>query len=360
MSDTILITGGTGFLGMQSISTLLAEDDGPELLLAVRAADRAGAAERIGELLGKLYDDVPASARRLRGIPAELTSSALGLSSADRREVVTTVDRVVHCAASISFTLPLAEARTINVEGTRSLLDLARDIPGVERVVHVSTAYVAGYGGGRFAESDLDRGQAFRNTYEQTKWEAEALVRAADDLPVVVVRPSIVVGESGSGWTAAFNVIYWPLQAFARGLLQRVPANPDGLVDLVPVDHVADVVLQAALAPDVDGTLHAVAGERALRVRDLVAYACEALDQAPLQLTAPGTLDPDDPAAIFAPYFDVQVAFDDRRTREITGRGAPAAEEFLPALFDYAKTARWGRKPLTRQAARERMAVAAA
>ena len=51
MSDTILITGGTGFLGMETIATLLAEDEGPDLVLAVRAPDREGAEERVRELL---------------------------------------------------------------------------------------------------------------------------------------------------------------------------------------------------------------------------------------------------------------------------------------------------------------------
>ena len=351
MSDTILLTGATGFLGMETIATLLAEDEGPDLLLAVRAADAAGAEERVRELLGRLYDRLPASARRLRGIPAELTAPGLGLSRANRAEVAGRVDRVVHCAASISFTLPLAEARAINVDGTRAVLDLARDIPGLERVVHVSTAYVAGRTAGRFGEEDLDRGQSFRNTYEQTKWEAELVVRDAG-LPAVVVRPSIVVGESGSGWTSAFNVIYWPLQAFVRGLLRSVPADPDGLVDLVGVDHVADLLVHAALAPGMTGTLHAVAGDGALRVRDLVARASELLARPAPRLTPPGAIAAEDPAAVFAPYFDVRVAFDDRRARRALGRSAPASEELLGALLDYAQAARWGKRPLTREAAR--------
>ena len=55
------------------------------------------------------------------------------------QEEVTTV---VHCGASISFDLPLEEARRINVDGTRAVLDLAGRAGA--RVVHVSTAYVAG------------------------------------------------------------------------------------------------------------------------------------------------------------------------------------------------------------------------
>ena len=65
----------------------------------------------------------------------------------------------------------------------------------------------------------------------------------ASDLPLVIARPSIVVGDRYSGWTPAFNVIYWPLRAFARGMLDEVPANPDGVVDVVPVDYVADALV---------------------------------------------------------------------------------------------------------------------
>lgn len=355
MSDTILLTGGTGFLGMELIARLLEDDEGPDLLLAVRAADRAGATERIDELLARLYHDPPAAARRLRAIPAELTAPGLGLAAADRREVLACVDRVVHCAASISFTLPIAEARAINVDGTRAVLDLARELPSLERLVHVSTAYVAGCSTGRFREADLDRGQTFRNTYEQTKLEGELVLRAAQDLPTIVVRPSIVVGESDSGWTSAFNVVYWPLQAFARGLLDELPADPDGVADLVPVDHVTDVLAHAAFAPGVTGTLHAVSGDRALRVHELVDQASALLGRPAPRLVAPGGYGPDEPGAEFAPYFDVQVAFDERRSRASGLEPAAPSATFLPAILDYATTARWGKRPLTRQAAHERL-----
>ena len=53
---------------------------------------------------------------------------------------------------------------------------------GLERFIHVSTAYVAGITEGTFHERQLDAGQEFRNTYEQTKWEAEHVVIDASDL----------------------------------------------------------------------------------------------------------------------------------------------------------------------------------
>jgi nucleoside-diphosphate-sugar epimerase len=357
VNDAILLTGGTGFLGMELIARLLDHDDGGDILLPVRAPDRQGAQARVEELLGRLYETPPESAQRLRPMPADLASPGLGLSGFDRSIVRRSATRVVHCAASISFTLPLATARAINVEGTRRILDLARELETLDRVVHVSTAYVAGRGGGRFAETDLARGQRFRNTYERSKYEAELMARESE-LPTVEVRPSIVVGESDSGWTPAFNVVYWPLQAFSRGLLAEVPADPDGLVDMVPVDRVADVLEAATLAPEASGTYHAVAGERAITVAELVALTCESFERPAPRFTLPGTGDGESVGAEFVPYFDVAVRFDDRRARELVGGPAPVAHDYVPALLEYARTARWGKRPITRQAARERIAVA--
>jgi thioester reductase-like protein len=356
MNDPILLTGGTGFLGMELIARLLDHDDGGDILLPVRAPDRQGAQARVDELVGRLYETPPESAQRLRPMPADLASPGLGLSESDRNIARRSATRVVHCAASISFTLPLATARAINVEGTRRILDLARELETLDRVVHVSTAYVAGRGGGRFTETDLARGQRFRNTYEQSKYEAELMARESE-LPTVEVRPSIVVGESDSGWTPAFNVVYWPLQAFSRGLLAEVPADPDGVVDMVPVDRVADVLEAATLAPEASGTYHAVAGERAITVAELAALTSDSFERPGPRFTTPGTGDGESVGAEFVPYFDVAVRFDDRRARELVGGPAPFAHDYIPAMLEYAQAARWGKRPITRQAARERIGV---
>jgi len=354
VSDTILLTGGTGFLGMQQIARWLEAGEGPEIRVAVRAGDAEEADERLTRLLAGLYDDPPASARRLRAVCADLESPGLGLSDSDRRSIAADVDRVVHCAASVEFMLPLDEARAINLEGTRRVLELAGEIEGLERLVHVSTAYVCGKRSGHFAEDEEGSGEGFRNTYEQTKWEAERAVAEAEDLPSVVVRPSIIVGESDSGWTSSFNVIYWPLQAFARGLFDEVPAHPDGVIDLVPVDHVAAVIDRAAFDQDANGTYHAVSGERALSVAELVDHTTRALDRPPPRLTEPDTLASDHPAAAYAAYFDVRIRFGDERARGLVGDQdrAPEPGDYLPKLLDYALKARWGKRSLTRQQAR--------
>jgi len=359
MSDALFLTGATGFLGMAFLARLLERDDGPDVFLAVRARDDEEAGERVAKVLAQLYDDPPASASRLHPVPADLTAPGLGLAAADRQAIVEGVGHVVHCAASVEFTLPLPEAREINVEGVRRVLELAGEMSGLERMVHVSTAYVCGREPIQFDEDDEIPGKDFRNTYEQTKWEGEQAIAEAG-LPYAIVRPSIVVGEARSGWTSAFNVIYAPLQAFARGLFTEVPADPEGIIDLVPVDYVAEVIEGALYEAGAAGAYHAVAGERALTVAELLEHTRAPLDREPPSLTPPGTLAPDHPAAVFEPYFDVHTRFGDERARSLLpdSTGPPPPEDYMALMIDYGLHTRWGKQPLSRQAARARAAIA--
>src|SRR5439155_4254751 len=148
----------------------------------------------------------------------------------------------------------------------------------------------------------------FRNTYERTKLEAELVV--ADDLDElcgVVVRPSIVVGERASGWTPAFNVIYPPLRAFSSGHLEVVPGHPDGVVDIVPVDYVADAIAELLLRrTEVGGTLHLVAGRHATTIGRLAGLAAARLGR-----RAPRFGPPPEGFGSLVPYFDVDARFDD-------------------------------------------------
>jgi long-chain acyl-CoA synthetase len=222
MTGALLLSGATGFLGTELLLRQLERTDRPIFTL-VRASTDQAAQQRIDGLLQRTFG--PAGRRyaaRIEAVAADLSAPGLGLSEARRRGLAERTSTIIHCAASVSFTLPLWEARAINLEGTRGMLELAGQCASLDCYGHVSTAFVAGTRPGTFCEHDLEVGQDFRNTYEQSKYEAERLVHAHEGLPYKIMRPSIVVGDRRSGWTAAFNVLYWPLRAFARGLFTAV------------------------------------------------------------------------------------------------------------------------------------------
>jgi thioester reductase-like protein len=209
-----LLTGGTGFLGGEVLARLLERDDAPVYVL-VRAGTDEEAEARLRTLVGSLVGESERWSGRAIAIRGDVTQAWLGMGSARRDWLAERVGRVIHCAASVSFTLGLEESRAINVDGTRRVVELAQLCArrgGVDSFIHVSTAYVAGTHPGTFGEGDLDLHQGFRNAYEQSKFEAERVVHERGwGLPAQIVRPSIVVGDSATGWTPSFNVLYGPM-----------------------------------------------------------------------------------------------------------------------------------------------------
>jgi long-chain acyl-CoA synthetase len=222
-------------------------------------------------------------------------------------------------------------------------------------------------------------GQRFRNPYEQSKFEAERLVRAHGEvLPIQVFRPSIVVGDRRTGWTAAFNVLYSPLKAFARGTLRALPARRSAPVDVVPVDYVADAVFELCRRPvDRLRAYHLVAGPHATTVGRLIELAAERLEQREPVVIPPGLFrrvadpllrlrggklrDGLDRSRVFFPYFSMRVRYSDARARralEPAGVAAAPIESYFDRLVDYALLARWGRAPLTRAQAASRAGLA--
>jgi len=357
MSGAILLTGATGFLGMETLARLMDHSD-EQIIVLVRADGTDALERRLAEVMARLYDEPGRPTPRLRAVRGDLLAPGLGMSREDREGVVGSVDRIIHCAASISFDMPLERARAINVGGVARMIELAREIASrgsLRRFVHVSTAYVSGCHPGCFGEGELDVGQEFRNTYERSKREGERLLGDQTDLPIVTARPSIVVGGRYSGWTVAFNVLYWPMRAAERGLLPKVPAHPGSIVDYVPVDYVAEGILALLEDPAASGTYHLVAGAQALTAGELIELHASLVERPPVRISGrktEGRLPPG--AEAYLPYFDVKGGFDNARARPLLERAGvehPDPRTYLGRLLDYAHATRWGKQPLSRRAA---------
>ncbi|MEA2332330.1 MAG: hypothetical protein QOH58_2468 [Thermoleophilaceae bacterium] len=347
----VLLTGATGFVGRELLERYL-ERDNRHVHALVRAPDDEAAAARLPRH------------ERLSAVPADIERPGLGLEGRRADALAERVSTVIHCAASVSFDLGLEASRRVNVDGTRRVAELAERCAGggtgLDRLSYVSTAYVAGAHGGVFDEDGLDVGQSFRNPYEQSKFEAERLLRKrADGLPLQVLRPSIVVGDSRTGWTSSFNVLYPPLKAFARGAIPALPARRGAPVDVVPVDYVADSAHELARSGP-DGTFHLVAGRNATTVGRLIELAARRFERpAPpvfpprlyRRLVHPLLMRRSNAARrerlrrmeVYFPYFSMRVRFSDRRHPP-----APPVERYFDRLLDFAESARWGRRTLER------------
>lgn len=339
----------------------------------VRARDEGEAGERMRRTLLDLFGPAHPHAERVVAVRGDVTQAGLGVKGG-LDWLAGQVSEVIHSAASVSFELEPQVARAINVDGTRRVLEFAERCHarhGLRRVSYVSTAYIAGSHAGCFSEDDLDVGQRFRNTYERSKFEAECFIaRLRGQLPVTIFRPSIIVGDRHTGWTASFNVLYWPLRAFARGTYAALPARGGAPVDVVPVDYVADAIFALGQCPEAAGaTFHLTASANASSVGELVELATAFFKRPLPRLIEPSLYvrfvhpllvraaeDERSRRAlrrseIFFPYFDMRASFDNRRTR-VALRGSGIETTPLPSFFDrlihFALDAEWGRRRIPR------------
>ncbi len=362
----VFLTGATGFVGMEVLVRYL-ERGSRSVTCLVRAESDEAARARLDKILDQLIaNGAELFAHRVEAVAGEMTADDLGLPTATRERLAGEVTTIIHCAANVSFDQELEDARRTNVGGTRRMLEFATLVQqrgGLERYAQVSTAYVAGTHTGRFSEDDLDVGQGFRNTYEQSKFESEQMIRAeADHLPWIVLRPSIVVGDRSSGWTAAFNVMYWPLRALSTGLFRAVPAMPESPLDIVSIDYVADAIYELAECPQdsTHKTFLLTASEDASSFSEIVSLASRYFRKPEPQAVPPaefaaGVSTLSDAAIeasrIYFPYFAIATVFDNARTRARlaqAGIHCTPLREYLHRLLDFATRSRWGKRPIAR------------
>lgn len=250
----LLLTGATGLLGGYLLRDCLRQN--LPVAVIVRPTPALSARRRVDQVLAPF--ETERAMPRPVVLEGDLSRPGLGLSDDDRQWLQTNCRRVLHSAASISFHREekSGEPYRTNVDGTRNLLDLCREA-GIEDLHHVSTAYVCGRRSGHVLESELDVGQQQGNDYEQSKVAAEKMVHAAGfRQPPTIYRPSIIVGDSQTGYTTTFHGFYTPLQvAWMLSKAGALPATPNwflselGLTgqerkNIVPVDWVSRVIVE--------------------------------------------------------------------------------------------------------------------
>lgn len=319
-SQRYVLTGATGALGYHFVRQVLAEDKNRSVSLLCRTKSSSFHRQEFQDLLATFGS-------RVEIIDSDL---AEGRPTAATRDAVERAEGGVwHFAARTVLRTNIQDSdeltRAANYDGTMRLLDLVQAGATPKPFNHISTAYVAGKREGLVREDELDMGQEFRNSYEQSKFEAEREVATAlrQGQPGIILRPSIVVEDSQA--TGAPKMTDIMAATIVTALKRREPLimrySEKAALNLVHMDWVLDSMRHLVANPAAQGGTFHLVSRKATRIADLLAAAAEAVpgfvysfkpDIDPIELPNASRI-LDRAFTDIRPYFYAQIAFDRSR-----------------------------------------------
>ena len=284
----------------------------PTQMAGVHSSGRAPAAARRtvlltgasgvvgGGLLQRLRDlDVvclvhrsPVSGPNVTGVPGDVVKPMFGLAEQAYAELAAKVDAVIHCAAITDFIRIDGRLEATNIAGTEHVAAFAAAANAV--LYHVSTAFV-------HTTVDGDRGRTAIG-YASSKSAAEQVVRSSG-VPHVILRPSVVIGNSVTGEIAAFQGLHKVVAGIFAGIVPMIPFDPAWPIDFVPADVVADVIACVVENRVSVGEFWICAGEKALRLDEGVAVAVEFARGMGVSVDMPRFVPPDTFDRLIGPVF---------------------------------------------------------
>ncbi|XP_035903531.1 fatty acyl-CoA reductase wat-like [Anopheles stephensi] len=282
---TILLTGGTGFIGKALLEKLLRCFEVKTVFLLIREKRNKTADERLEEVFEDVVFDAikatPNGGKPLlaKVIPIEVNfQSDVVISSADyQRLVAAHVEIVFNVMASVKFNEDIETAIDTNVLSSRKLFLLAQQLPHIRSIVHVSTFYSnchrshieehiyedLPFGGfenilGLFRHLTPEEKARLKpiilgpmpNSYTFSKRCAEVMVQQQfAQLPIAIFRPPIVTSayrEPMPGWVNNFNGPAGMVVPVIRGQIYWCYGIADATVHMVPVDYCVNALLAVA------------------------------------------------------------------------------------------------------------------
>lgn len=279
---SILLTGGTGFLGKGLLYKLLSAcPQIDKIYLLVRPKKDVDPRKRVDEIIAnEVFDPIrisrPDFDKMLIPVPGDIAAHNLGISDEDLQAIIENVSVVFHCAATVDFNMMLRSSFEMNVLGAAQLINMAKSFKNLKAFVHVSTAYSQcdkDYIEEKFYEPDVKPDALYEflngikdvnvinkisnallqkrpNTYTFTKSLAESVVQQlGTGMPMAVMRPSIIGGVHDGqvkGWTDNLNGAAGLYLAVGYGLLRVMPGDENAKIDIVPVDFCASLLISIA------------------------------------------------------------------------------------------------------------------
>lgn len=362
----IFLTGATGYIGSYVAAGILEQHPTERLALLVRAKNPAEAEERLWKSM-QLHMGFERFIELVRSrcdlYLGDLTLPDLGIEDAARERLVRSMDSVLHCAASLNRKSSKA-CFNVNLRGTLSVIKLAqaaRDHHGLRRFTDISTVAVAGERKDEVVTEDatVDWDKSDYDPYARTKKFCEHMLHELlPDVPGLVLRPSIVLGDSRFPETTQFDMV----RAFVMlAKLPVLPFNPDWRLDIVPVDFVSKAIVHLHMKDRPrHGAYNLSSGTASLTYREIVG-AMERAGHPTRHRFVPrlngafnrvvetamntprgwGVSGAASLLKVFLPYLTFNTVFDNRRVVDELGEAPATFDRYAWGLYNFADSTKF-------------------
>jgi thioester reductase-like protein len=315
---------------------------------------------------------------RVELVRGDISAMDFGMAGTRFLALARSIDVIQHCVCATTGGVSRdAEQRTY-LGSTGEVLELALAAAGrLQRVVHWSSSLLSEPIQGRVSESALVRPPSFRNTADQPRFQAEQLLRdSMTRVPITILRPSLIVGDSQTGESDPGDGLYPLLLMMLSApadLRMPLPGRGDQPFNLVPVDYVVQAGTAVAEDARSTGKTFQLVDDRPLSVRRVFELVTEATERPPpsgklpnnlagVLLRTPGLERFSHIPRAYLEQLEAEVIFDSRNTRELlagSGIECPNAASYVKLLVEFVKRdqlARTKRKSARRDPHFEEMA----
>jgi L-aminoadipate-semialdehyde dehydrogenase len=256
LPSSILLTGATGFLGAFLLHEFLVSFPQTRVYCLVRSSTLENAKKRIMKnmKLHRLWnseDDCNLFSQRVVVVLGDLSLKWLGMGTSmempnEFKELANNIDCVVHNGALVHWVYPYSQLKASNVDGTMEVLKLCTTGNILKPFHFISSTSVFDSEKFRqkgiiYEDDNMNDGSELSNGYGQSKWVCEMrLLEAARTLPITIIRPGYIIGDSEKGVTNSDDFIWRMCKGCFQ--LKKFP-DIDARLNMCSVDYVAKGVL---------------------------------------------------------------------------------------------------------------------